>query len=67
MRDVKNTQTQRIIHMKICLSSYICSFVNVKCEKNLSDLSIIKTTTGEPWPMPQSINTSPTRVSIRPE
>jgi hypothetical protein len=43
------------------------AFVSVKCEENLLDFSIIKTTIGEPWPMPQSINPSPIRVSIRPE
>jgi hypothetical protein len=40
------------------------AFVNVKCEENLSNLSIVKTTNGEPWSIPQSMNTSLKRVSI---
>ncbi len=65
MQDTKNNSYADmflLVHFVL-----LFAFVSVKCEENLSDLSIIKTTTGEPWPMPQSINTSSIRVSIRPE
>ena len=74
VRSIKNTGT----HTHITKNSYqdmslliyfilLFLLVEVTCKEKLSKSFIIQTTNGEPWPMPQSINTFPSQVNIDPD
>lgn len=51
----------------IIKSSFILLIVVVVSSQNELDLSTIRPTLGQPWPMPQSMSTSTQRVAIHPD